>query len=83
MGNVCDVRIISNGNQYGNMQLTQILLPQQNVHKHLKKTHIEARLQKLTEGQALDWATAEALAFASLLYQGVWSTVAVWNKLSE
>lgn len=41
-----------------------------NVHKHLKKTHIEARLQKLAEGRSLDWATAEALAFSSLLYQG-------------
>lgn len=41
-----------------------------NLHKHLKKTHVEARLQKLREGVGLDWATAEALAFASLLYQG-------------
>ena len=40
------------------------------VHPHLKKTHIKARLDKLTKGTALDWATAEALAFGSLLYQG-------------
>lgn len=43
---------------------------QQNVHKHLKKTFVDARLQKLAEGQGLDWATAEALAFGTLLQQG-------------
>lgn len=42
----------------------------QNFHKHLKKTHMEARLQKLTQGNGLDWSTAEALAMASLLHQG-------------
>lgn len=41
-----------------------------NVHPHLKKTHVETRLKKLTEGTGLDWATAEALAFATLLNQG-------------
>ncbi|XP_066951932.1 2-oxoadipate dehydrogenase complex component E1 [Macrobrachium rosenbergii] len=40
------------------------------VHPHLKKTHIEARLKKLSEGVSLDWATAEALAMASLIHEG-------------
>ncbi|XP_071529922.1 2-oxoadipate dehydrogenase complex component E1-like [Panulirus ornatus] len=41
-----------------------------NVNKHVKKSHIDARLRKLTEGENLDWAAAEALAMASLLNQG-------------
>ncbi|XP_067446290.1 2-oxoadipate dehydrogenase complex component E1 [Thunnus thynnus] len=40
------------------------------LHSHLGKTHAQARLQKLEEGTKLDWSTAEALAFGSLLSQG-------------
>lgn len=40
------------------------------LHSHLRKTHVQARLQKLEEGTKLDWSTAEALAFGSLLCQG-------------
>lgn len=40
------------------------------LHSHLGKTHVQARLQKLEEGTKLDWSTAEALAFGSLLCQG-------------
>ncbi|XP_077373823.1 2-oxoadipate dehydrogenase complex component E1 [Festucalex cinctus] len=40
------------------------------LHGHLVKTHAQARLQKLEEGTKLDWSTAEALAFGSLLCQG-------------
>ncbi|KAI5614851.1 putative 2-oxoglutarate dehydrogenase E1 component DHKTD1, mitochondrial [Silurus asotus] len=40
------------------------------VHSHLVKTHIKSRLQKLEVGTALDWSTAEALAFGTLLTQG-------------
>ncbi|RVE71631.1 hypothetical protein OJAV_G00053760 [Oryzias javanicus] len=40
------------------------------MHSHLMKTHVQARLQKLEEGTKLDWSTAEALAFGSLLCQG-------------
>ncbi|XP_075945450.1 2-oxoadipate dehydrogenase complex component E1 [Anarhichas minor] len=40
------------------------------LHSHLRKTHVQARLQKLEEGTRLDWSTAEALAFGSLLSQG-------------
>lgn len=43
-----------------------------NVHTHLNKTHIEARLKKLKEGNTIDWATAEAIALGSLLFQGQW-----------
>ncbi|XP_072949969.1 probable 2-oxoadipate dehydrogenase complex component E1 homolog [Epargyreus clarus] len=41
-----------------------------NVHNHLAKTHVRNRLQKLAEERELDWATAEALAFGSLLMEG-------------
>ncbi|CAK1579593.1 unnamed protein product [Parnassius mnemosyne] len=41
-----------------------------NVHSHLAKTHVKNRLNKLSDGKELDWATAEALAFGSLLMEG-------------
>ncbi|CAH2040724.1 unnamed protein product, partial [Iphiclides podalirius] len=41
-----------------------------NVHSHLAKTHVKNRLNKLSNGRELDWATAEALAFGSLLMEG-------------
>ena len=41
-----------------------------NIHLHLKKSHCDARVSKLYEGKNIDWATAEALAFGSLLYEG-------------
>lgn len=40
------------------------------LHPHLKKHHVEARLKKIAEGYRIDWATAEALAIGSLMYQG-------------
>uniref|UniRef100_A0AAY5EAB4 2-oxoadipate dehydrogenase complex component E1 n=1 Tax=Electrophorus electricus TaxID=8005 RepID=A0AAY5EAB4_ELEEL len=40
------------------------------VHSHLRKTHVQSRLQKLAEGTKLDWSCAEALAFGTLLCQG-------------
>ena len=43
----------------------------QSVHPTILKTHIEKRKQRLEEGTDLDWATAEALAMGSLLYQGM------------
>uniref|UniRef100_A0A1A8KLI0 2-oxoadipate dehydrogenase complex component E1 n=1 Tax=Nothobranchius kuhntae TaxID=321403 RepID=A0A1A8KLI0_NOTKU len=46
-------------------------MPEQvQLHSHLLKTHVQARLQKLEDGSKLDWSTAEALAFGSLLIQG-------------
>ncbi|XP_056243902.1 2-oxoadipate dehydrogenase complex component E1 [Seriola aureovittata] len=46
-------------------------IPEQiQLHSHLGKTHAQARLLKLEEGTKLDWSTAEALAFGSLLSQG-------------
>ncbi|KAH8407072.1 hypothetical protein KR222_005684 [Zaprionus bogoriensis] len=41
-----------------------------NIHPHLLKTHVQGRLKKLAEGTKIDWATAEALAIGSLMYQG-------------
>ncbi|XP_066599408.1 probable 2-oxoadipate dehydrogenase complex component E1 homolog isoform X2 [Prorops nasuta] len=40
------------------------------VHPTLLKSHIDNRLKKIETGQNLDWATAEAMAFGSLLYEG-------------
>lgn len=40
------------------------------VHSRLQKYHIDQRVKKLTQGHSLDWATAEALAFGSLIQQG-------------
>ncbi|KAI9320536.1 oxoglutarate dehydrogenase, E1 component [Dichotomocladium elegans] len=39
------------------------------LHPRLEKYHVEARLKKLDQG-TVDWATAEALAFGSLLKEG-------------
>ncbi|XP_078113440.1 2-oxoadipate dehydrogenase complex component E1 [Sander vitreus] len=48
-----------------------VAIPEQiQLHRHLGKTHVQARLNKLEEGTKLDWSTAEALAFGSLLSQG-------------
>nr|CAD7445064.1 unnamed protein product [Timema bartmani] len=41
-----------------------------NIHPHLLKTHVKGRLNRLTEGSKIDWSTAEAMAFGSLMYQG-------------
>ncbi|XP_046737015.1 probable 2-oxoglutarate dehydrogenase E1 component DHKTD1 homolog, mitochondrial isoform X1 [Diprion similis] len=40
------------------------------IHPHLLKSHVEARLNKVSAGLKIDWATAEALAFGSLLHEG-------------
>lgn len=40
------------------------------LHPHLRKHHVEARLRKIAEGNRIDWATAEAMAIGSLMYQG-------------
>lgn len=40
------------------------------MHSHLLKTFIKARIAKATTGTKIDWATAEAMALGSLLYQG-------------
>lgn len=42
----------------------------QKVHPNVQKAHVDRRLEKLKDGRGLDWATAETLAFGSLLYQG-------------
>ncbi|VDD94531.1 unnamed protein product [Enterobius vermicularis] len=40
------------------------------VNSHLQKMHVEARLKKMESGSNIEWGTAEALAFGSLLLQG-------------
>lgn len=42
----------------------------QKIHPHLEKTHVQNRLTKIEDETKIDWATAEAMAFGSLLYQG-------------
>uniref|UniRef100_A0AC34GWS8 Transketolase-like pyrimidine-binding domain-containing protein n=1 Tax=Panagrolaimus sp. ES5 TaxID=591445 RepID=A0AC34GWS8_9BILA len=41
-----------------------------NIHPHLKKTHCDARISKIKSGENIDWSTAEALAFGSILIEG-------------
>uniref|UniRef100_A0A8C8C733 2-oxoadipate dehydrogenase complex component E1 n=1 Tax=Oncorhynchus tshawytscha TaxID=74940 RepID=A0A8C8C733_ONCTS len=40
------------------------------LHSHLGKMHVTGRLAKVENGTNLDWSTAEAMAFGSLLCQG-------------
>ncbi|KAF8764651.1 putative 2-oxoglutarate dehydrogenase E1 like protein [Argiope bruennichi] len=41
-----------------------------NIHQTLEKNFVQERLKKLMKGNQIDWATAEALALGSLLFQG-------------
>lgn len=40
------------------------------IHPTLEKTYVKNRLKKITDGSNIDWATAETLAFGSLLLEG-------------
>lgn len=40
------------------------------IHPRLLKHHVQARLKRLESGRNIDWATAEALAFGTLLKDG-------------
>ena len=40
------------------------------VNERLRKSHIAERIKKIEAGSSIDWATAEALAFGTLLHQG-------------
>ncbi|KAJ2110321.1 hypothetical protein IW146_005955 [Coemansia sp. RSA 922] len=40
------------------------------VHPRIERFHIKPRLRRLQDGHAVDWATAEALAFGTLLKEG-------------
>lgn len=44
--------------------------PDFEIHAHLAKTFVKSRINRITEGEKIDWATGEALAIGSLLYQG-------------
>lgn len=50
------------------MKITEIS-PDFTLHKQIEKI-IAARRQSIVDGQGIDWATAEALAFGSLLMEG-------------
>jgi len=51
--------------------LTSVHVPESfQVHPRILRTHVEARRQRMAEGGPLDWATAEAAAFGSLMWQG-------------
>ncbi|XP_047517650.1 probable 2-oxoglutarate dehydrogenase E1 component DHKTD1 homolog, mitochondrial isoform X1 [Pieris napi] len=41
-----------------------------NIHPQLAKTHVKNRLSKITQEKDVDWSTAEAMAFGSLLMEG-------------
>ena len=50
--------------------IKSVSLPENfNIHPRLQKYHIESRLKQIKEGK-IDWATAEAMAFGSLLSEG-------------
>ncbi|CAF3579917.1 unnamed protein product [Rotaria socialis] len=40
------------------------------VHSTIARSHVQKRQQRIEAGNGLDWSTAEALAFGSLLLQG-------------
>ncbi|KAJ8925254.1 hypothetical protein NQ315_009082 [Exocentrus adspersus] len=40
------------------------------IHPTLLRTHVKNRLSRIAEGVNIDWATAEALAVGSLLFEG-------------
>lgn len=40
-----------------------------NVHPRLQKSHVEARLKRIESQTNIDWATAEALAFGTLMLE--------------
>lgn len=42
----------------------------QNIHPTLLKNHVNGRLRRINEGLNIDWSTAEAMAWGSLLYEG-------------
>lgn len=42
----------------------------QTIHPRLMKAHVQDRLDSVAKGTSLNWATAEALAFGTLLCQG-------------
>lgn len=44
--------------------------PEATIHPHLDKVLVKERLKRIQQGTNLEWATAEALALGSLLYQG-------------
>lgn len=51
--------------------IASITLPADfNVHDRLRRGHVDARHKVITQGAGIDWASAEALAFGSLMLEG-------------
>ncbi|KAF6211206.1 hypothetical protein GE061_014321 [Apolygus lucorum] len=51
--------------------LSSVRVPNEfNVHPNILKNHITSRVQRIENEGVIDWATAEALAFGSLIYNG-------------
>ena len=40
------------------------------VHPTIERSHVKRRIEKVNDGKAIDWSTAEAMAIGSLLAQG-------------
>ncbi|XP_046685688.1 probable 2-oxoglutarate dehydrogenase E1 component DHKTD1 homolog, mitochondrial isoform X1 [Homalodisca vitripennis] len=40
------------------------------IHPTLLKNHVKGRLKRINEGLDIDWSTAEAMAWGSLIYEG-------------
>lgn len=60
---ICESRLRAIGSQSVNIP------DHVNIHDRLRRTHVEARNTLIQKGK-LDWATAEAMAFGSLLQDG-------------
>ena len=45
-------------------------LSRQRVNDRLEKSHVTERVRAMETGEGVNWATAEALAVGTLLYQG-------------
>ncbi|KAJ3363706.1 hypothetical protein GGF32_003743 [Allomyces javanicus] len=51
--------------------LASVAVPESmHVHQRLHKFHIQARAQRIEANKPVDWATAEAMAFGSLMLEG-------------
>ncbi len=47
-----------------------IYLQSQAIHPTIVRGHVNKRVERLNQGSSIDWPTAEAMAFGSLLMQG-------------
>lgn len=52
------------------LESVPVLIQVQSVHPRLSKLHIAKRLEAIKSGEGIDWSTAEALAFGTLMQDG-------------